>query len=198
MTSKKKITAADLMKKLRSDPDFVAKRQQADQELAQRTAELRQAEAPLLNDLRAAGYIVDSVWQLVNTAASYSSALPLLLEHLQREYPVPVREGIARALAVPQARFAWDTLINLYRAERDPRAKGGLAVALGVIADDELIDDVIALALDSQHGETRAFLLGALERSTDPKASTTLMQLRSDAELADEVRTILRRRKRPH
>jgi hypothetical protein len=90
---------------------------------------------------------VESAWDLFNrkepwnTAEKlrpYTEALPILLEQLKRPYPDRVREGIARALAVPGVCFGWETLMWLYRQEPSGTdAKSGLAVALGAAADDE-------------------------------------------------------------
>jgi hypothetical protein len=65
--SKKKITAAELMAKLNADPEFVAKRAREEEERLKREAEYRRAEAPLVDELRAAGFQVQSAWDLVNT-----------------------------------------------------------------------------------------------------------------------------------
>jgi hypothetical protein len=191
--TKKQVSADDLMAKLEADPEFVAKGAREEEERQKRAAEWRRAEAPLIEELRAAGYAVESAWDLVNTAAPYPRALPILLGHLSRPYPGPVREGIARALAVPEAKFGWDVLTRLYRDEQDKRAKDGLAVAIAAASDDEVISDVIALARDTRHGPSRLLLLSALERSADPRARATLMELGTDPDLKKEIQVILRR-----
>ena len=132
---------------------------------------------------------------MVNATNTYEQSLPILLEHLQRSYPDAVREGIARALAVPAAKFAWPSLVNLYRQETVRRTKDGLAVAISNIADDETLDELIALARDVGHGESRVLLLNALERSRLPKARKALMELGGDPMLQKEVQRILNRLK---
>jgi hypothetical protein len=188
---KKKVTAAELLTRLEADPDFVAKRAADESARQQRETEWRRAEEPLVAELRAAGYALESAWDLVNTSTPYPEALPILLSHLQRPYPGPVREGIARALAVPSAKFGWDVLTRLYRQETNARAKDGLAVAIAATADEEVIDEVIALARDRQHGPSRLLLLRALERSRSPRARAALMELGTDPELEKEIQVIL-------
>jgi hypothetical protein len=56
-------------------------------------AAFRAAEALLLQDLAHAGVVVESAWTLVNTAESYPEAIPVLVAHLQRDYPDRVLEG---------------------------------------------------------------------------------------------------------
>lgn len=191
---KKRITAAELMAKLNADPDFVEKRARAEEDRQRREDEYRRSEAPLREELQAAGFQVQSVWDLVNTPGSYPNAVPILLAHLPLAYPAAVREGIARALAVPEAKAAgWGVLVRLYREEQEQRAKDGLAVAIAATADDEVIGDVIALAREPEQGASRLLLLGALERSADSQARAALVELSSDPELAQEIGIIMRR-----
>jgi hypothetical protein len=194
--SKNKITAAELVARLNADPEFVAQRAKEEEERGERATEWRRAEAPLVEELRAAGYSVQSAWDLVNTPGSYPAAVPILLAHVPRSYPGPVREGIARALAVPEAKAGWALLTRLYQEEHDTRAKDGLAVAIAAAADEKVIDDVIALARDPRHGPSRLLLLRALERSRARRCRAALMVLGTDPELKDEIEVVLRRLKR--
>lgn len=191
MKRRKPMTAADFLSQLESDPEYVARRRAQRERVQQREAELKAVEAPLVEDLRAVGIDVEWSWDLVNRAAPYPEALPVLLQHLERSYPDPVREGIARALAVPDARFAWDTLLRLFRQEPPgTRAKDGLAVALAAVADDEVVDQVGALLRDVRHGESRVFLVGALGRSKTPEARVVLAELQDDPQLRTEIRRV--------
>jgi hypothetical protein len=174
---------------------IMERRRQQDLELRRREAEWRKAEAPLIRELRAAGIEVESAWDLVNTSEPYPAALPILAAHLQRSYPPAVREGIARALAVAPAKSQWEVLVRLYASEKEARVKDGLAVAIAAAADDEVIDQVIALARNQDHGESRLLLLSAFARSRDEHARRALAELEADPQLRREVRAILRRTK---
>lgn len=194
---KKMITAAELSAELNADPEYVAWRAKDEEARLERAAEMRRAEAPLVDELRAAGYDVQSAWDLVSTRGSYPSALPILLAHLPRLYPDVVREGIARALAVRETKdVGWDVLTQAYRDEPQSQTKGGLAVAIAATADREVIGDVIDLVRDRRHGSSRLLLLRALTRSKDPRARETLVELKDDSDLVKEIEVILRRSKR--
>jgi HEAT repeat protein len=190
-----KITAGEQLRRLSADPGYVAAEARREAQLQQRRAASRLAQRPLLEDLRAAGYAVDDVWDLVNSAVPYASAVPVLIRHLSKPYPGRVREGIARALAVRQARSVWDELLRLYRAEGSGRTKEGLAVAIAAAAVEDAIDDVIDLVRDPELGPSRVLLLGALNRSHDPAALRTLTEVLTDPELRKEIKFILRRRR---
>lgn len=200
MTSKKakkktRVTAAELLAHLAADPEFVAKEAQREGERQRREAAYRRAETPLVSELYAAGVHVDSVWDLVNMSGSYSTAIPILLDHIGRPYPPAVREGIARALAVPETRTynGWELLTRLFREEKVPRVKDGLAAAISGAADDDVLGDVIALAHETHLGPSRLLLLSALERSADPRARRALIELAEDPDLEKEIAVILRR-----
>lgn len=180
------------MAELQADPEYVTERQGREAELESKTAAWRLAEAPLVEELRIAGFDVESAWDLVSTATPYPAALPILLKHLGRPYPDRVREGIARALAVRDAKFGWERLIRLYRDEPTAsEAKDGLAVALAAVADDDLVEDIISLARDLAHGESRILLLRGLARSRVPQARAALEELSGDPMLGQEARALL-------
>src|ERR1043165_213162 len=111
MKKRKPRTADELMAELEADPKWVADRARLDAEFERQEAELARAEAPLVAELRGAGYPVESVWDLVTTRDRYPIAVPILVEHLQRPYPGRIREGIARALAVREAKSAYSLLV---------------------------------------------------------------------------------------
>jgi len=159
--------------------------------VAEGIAKLRADEVPLVKALADVGFSVVSVWDLVNSPGPYKEAIPVLLEHLDRPYLDRTREGIARSLAVPDARYAWSRLVELYRKEpvvkvdgKRSDTKSGLAVALAAIATDATLEELISLAKDKSHGSSRLLLLRALRRSKQATAKRTIEELASDPELA--------------
>jgi hypothetical protein len=64
-------------------------------------------------------------------------------------------------------------------------------VAIAAAATDEVIGDVIVLARDSAHGESRLLLLRALARSRDPRARAALEEFAEDPELSKEAGRLL-------
>lgn len=172
-------------------------------ERVQRSARLRVEEEPILADLHDVGLSVRSVWDLVNTSTKYSRAVPALLKHLLLPYSDRIREGIARALAIPEpeVRKAWSTLVDEYRkapagwdviARGDTKeyrlgAKDGLACALAVAVSNETLPELIAIAKDRSQGETRVLLLSALRKSKSSLAKQAIEELASDPDLAKEI-----------
>jgi hypothetical protein len=199
MKKKPMKTAAELMSSLRSDPKWAAQQEERQRAMQQRTLEDRKAEEPLLSELRAAGIAVNSVWDLVNTKAPYRAALAILLKHLRQPYPSRLREGIARALAVPEAHDGWPVLVEAFRQEQDASTQGvkwALACALGASGTDAELKDVIQLLRDRSLGRNRVPLLQVLGRSRDSAAREVLEELRTDGSIAEDVRKALRLRQR--
>jgi hypothetical protein len=174
-------------------------------ERAERSARLSAEEAPLAEDLRAVGLSASSAWDLVNSKEPYSQAVPVLLKHLQRPYSDRIREGIARALAIPQAEVQenWTLLVAEYCRASFGRggvaigdtkeyrlgAKDGLAVALSAAATDDRLPELIALAEDPIHGESRILLLSALKkrRKKNRLVQEAIPRLSRDPELSKEL-----------
>jgi hypothetical protein len=195
------MTAAELTARLEADPDYVARRRARDAEFARIRTAVKTEQAPILEDLRRVGCHVESVWDLVNTSKPYPEALPILVKHLTLPYSDRTREGIARALAVKPARFAWPNLVEEYckaptgwgiksAAESEPArlgVKDGLAVALSVTVTDETMPELIELLRDRSHGEYRVLLLFGLKRSKNPLVLEAIDELADDPDLAKEI-----------
>jgi hypothetical protein len=168
----KTISAAELMSRLQSDPDWV--RENAEREARHKAAverrrdEMRPEQMPLLADLAAAGVKVDSVWDLVNAKWHYPAAIPVLAAHLQRVRHPVLREGIARALAVPEARGAAGRVLlsELQRpsGESPHSVRWVIANALTVVGDDGIVDEIKALIADDRYTDVRERLTTAVER----------------------------------
>src|SRR5215469_15844347 len=86
MSREKWITSAELMARLQKDPEWVARNAESEARLKERQEQSRREQAVLLGELRNIGFNVESVWDFVNTAEMYPSAIPILLRHLSLPY----------------------------------------------------------------------------------------------------------------
>jgi hypothetical protein len=124
-------TAQEWEEDLANDPEYQAMMRQKVQELQELADALRRDEAPLVEALRSVGRKIEgreiqSAWDLVNTAESYPDLLPILAEHLGRNYDLRIREGIARALAVKEARNAYVPRVLLEELKRQTDPSQGI------------------------------------------------------------------------
>jgi hypothetical protein len=168
----KSISAAELMSRLQSDPDWVRENAARETEhkaaIEQRREELRPEQTPLLAELASVGVSINSVWDLVNAKWSYPAAIPVLSAHLQRVRHPLLREGIARALTVPEARGVAGRVIlsELQRPhDQSPHSvRWVLANALTVVADATMADAIEGLIANDDYSDVRERLTTALRK----------------------------------
>lgn len=192
---KKRISAEELLSELGRDAQFLSEKRERDASRKFLEEELSLAESRLVDELRSLGFDVSSVWDLVNSGGGYGSALDVLLMHAAFDYPDRIREGILRALAIPAAVVRWSELLAFYehdvlRLPPDLNYLPGLVLAEA--ANDDVIDDVIRLIKEESGGDRRLPLIGALQRSKNPKARMLLNELRDDPLFKMELKKIRR------
>jgi HEAT repeat protein len=128
----------------------------------------------ITEDLAAAGVSVKHPRDLVDIADPYPAAIPVLIRWIDRlgtaELPEDDRlylwETLARALTVGEARpVAGPALVRLFR---EPRLREGnrwaVGNALDTVADESLLNDLIALANDQGFGAARQMVVHVLGR----------------------------------
>ena len=157
-----------------------------------RAEALRDAEQPIVADLQAHGLEVSSLSGLMDAPEPYTSALPVLLEHLERGgYPDPVMKSLGRALAVKPAVEFWDRLTRLYRAARSPGEAQGVAIALAACATKAQYDDLISFLSIAERGESRTHFLRAIKRVGGQRGRDLLESLHDDPTFGKEATSLL-------
>lgn len=180
----------------RDDFDFLVSRLAASQGVSEDTIRAQhmawaKAEEPLVAELREAGIVVTSVWNLGDSGSTPPAALPILVKHLGYDYPDRIMEGIALGLAVRAAARWWPELKARYISARGPDAKLGLANALVATATPKTADELVELIRDPNNGDTRVLLLKPLKKSKTPETRRFLEDLRSDEYLGKEARRLI-------
>jgi len=131
---------------------------------------LIEEDAIVVSALQTIGVEVRSVYDLVNTKESYPRAIPILLNLLPQLRNDRIKEGVARALGVREARpLAARPLIREFldlpsQTKSQQHTKWAIGNALGATADDSVFDQVLALLTDRRHGWTRSGIVAALAR----------------------------------
>ena len=163
-----------------------------EEEHDEKVAGWREAEIPLVAELRAVGVEVDSVWDLVNTDAPYPSALPVLIRYLEDgELPDRVLEGVGRALAVVPAIEFWDRLVALVKSAPGAGQAEGSAVALAACATADQIDDLVLIVTKEKRRSEHIFFLRPILKSGGDRGRALLEALDSDPVLAIEAQALL-------
>jgi hypothetical protein len=131
-------TAAELLKKLDSDPEYKRiKKDQADR-IHKLQNVLAKDEKDLVSEinerLQEIGCRIESVWDLVNSVNTYKVAYPVLNRHLDLPHHERTREGIIRALtAMDVGQEIKDNLLSHFKNELDPGLKWVLSNALRTV-----------------------------------------------------------------
>lgn len=194
MTSRGRgVDAAELMARLAQDPEYqagVAEKYR----IAELHAEpLREAERPIVADLRAAGSDVNSVWDLVNTSEPYPEALPVLIAHLERGgYPDRTMESLGRAIAVKPAVAYWERLKKLWLGARNAGEEDGTAVALAAAATAAQLDDLIEFLSVEERSRSRIYFIRPILKLGGARGFECVEALRNDPTFGPESRARLR------
>lgn len=160
-------SAEDLLNELKNDREWVSSARSRQLKVDLVRQHLAQDEQPIVKSLAKSGVHVNSVWDLVNRPTTDSRSFAVLAEHLTIGYQPRTREGIARALSVPEARgtdAARTILTELQRrASEGPNdARWALANALTVVADPSMRDAIRHLLADQRYADCHLILRAAL------------------------------------
>jgi hypothetical protein len=151
------ITAAELIQRLNSDSDWQREHEARERLRAERAVRLSAEMTPELDSLnvalREAGFEFETIADFVNTDQSYPGAILIFLRHLPRVEHQVLRQLIARALTVREARgIAGHTLISELRKKGDEtETKWTLANALTEVSaprDREALQLLLQETLD--------------------------------------------------
>ena len=165
------MTAAEHAALLEADPEYQARKRERDRQHEELARKLSENEEPLVAALREIGWDVESAWDFVMYPGGYSSAYPVLVEHLKRPYMERIRDGIARALTVPDAfDVAWDAVRDEFLSNTDTKTTGfkyALGNALAQLMDEPVVPEVLDMVTDKRHGRNRAPMIEILVEYRD-------------------------------
>ena len=163
--------------------------------IAKRIEAFKAEQRELISELAQVGVNVDIVNRLPSIPTSeYRHAIPILMEHLRRDYSDGTLESLARSLATKEAAKYWDEIVAMYKASATRKAQGpgdlpmGLAAAVAAACPPGRLGDLIALVKDPKL-PNRVLLLTPLRkrRAKDPEIARLIDELRHDPELAKEI-----------
>lgn len=149
-------------------------------------AQNKEASKPVLDDLSQVGLDVDWIEDLYNKRLDYQRAIPILLRWLPRVENPSVKEAIVRALSVPWARRTEAPVLlveEFRRAKSDFGLNWAIGNALSVVADDNVLSDIVGLIRDKTYGKAREMLVVALGNMKSPDVKYTLIELLDDEDL---------------
>lgn len=136
------------------------------------------------------GLQINSISDLVNTRESFPEAYPVLIDLLDRKYPIRIREMIVRALTDRNAgRPAYAPLVQMYEAPESGEChdladyeslRYALANAIAHLADKADRDKLKAWASDSRYGTSRSAFIDAMKRWKDSSVDSIILACLED------------------
>lgn len=142
-------TLAEIMTDLYADPEWVARHEEQERKHQKLTEEYDRDVAPVVADLAKVGLNVRSLGEFINTSESYPEAIPVLLDHLQRDHPPRIRESIIRSLTVVEARGEGARImLEQFRhsGNESHHVRWAMANAFDVLADAAMVPELEELA----------------------------------------------------
>lgn len=193
-------SADELMTELERDPEYQARIAAKERVRLARVAQNREDAAPVIADLRRAGFEVDSVRELLTKKLDFRKAIPLLLGWLPRIANADVKESIVRTISVPFAKpVAARPLAEEFRRTQEGAASLRWAIgnALDVVADDSVADDMIELAKDRRYGKAREMVVSGLGNLSDVRVVPVLLELLKEEDVCGHALAALAKLKPP-
>jgi hypothetical protein len=185
-------------RRMREDPGYRAEVQRHQAEDAERVRRSRDEQLPLLADLQAVGIELDTIWHLYKHPDARARAIPVLLQHIVRDYPDRVLEGIGEGLCDRAARPWWNEIKDLYLATASQVVRDRLAAALSICAARAQYEDLLAFVSNESLGESRIYFLRSINRignrMTAGRGRAVVESLAADPLLGKEATAILQGR----
>jgi hypothetical protein len=119
----------------------------------------------LIDELAVLDIKINSIWDLVNTKSKYPKAIPVLIKYLPLVNYDKNKEGIIRALTVPEAKgLVVPLLVKEYL--QLPNEKENLRWVIGnavnVVITKSEVADIFPIVLNKENGLSRQMFVSAL------------------------------------
>jgi hypothetical protein len=137
----------------------------------------------LIDELADIDIKISSIWDLVNTKSKYSKAIPVLMKYLPLVNHVRNKEGIIRALTIPEAKGLVVPLL-LKEYLQLPKDKVNLKWVIGnavnVTISKSEVADIFPIVLNKENGLSRQMFVTALGKIKADNVKSVLLQLSND------------------
>ncbi|WP_185218131.1 hypothetical protein [Sphingobacterium mizutaii] len=152
----------------------------------------------LIDELADLGIKINSIWDLVNSKSKYPKAIPVLMKYLPLVNYVRNKEGIVRALTVPEAKgLVVQLLVKEYM--QLPIDKENLRWVIGNAVNATITESEVAnifpIVLNKENGLSRQMFVTALGKIKTDNVKNVLLQLSNDDDkvIRDEAKKALKK-----
>lgn len=172
MKKGKRVTAEELVAQLAADPEYQAGLERK----RRRASEIVAAEQPILADLRAAGYPVDSLDEIVERYAPLPGALcSVLLSWLEKTRDPWIQEWIVRSLMHVAEGFDVRPLTGLFEMTESDSLRWAIANTLAELRPLDAREWLIEALARHEYGRSREMLPLAVARTAPPSVANKVL-----------------------
>jgi len=165
MKKDESITAAELMSRLQNDPEFLERQARRDREQARREASIKQAEAPILEELKSLDVTPPGLDSLSRHYSPISSGVvEILLRWLPLVSDETVQVLLVRALECSKGTFDGKPLVELFESSRSELLRWTIANTLAESRPLGVTDWLLSVVGDPSSGKAREMLVLAVAR----------------------------------
>jgi hypothetical protein len=195
MTEKKKpgsITIEELLAEKANDLVYQSRWAEKQRRIAERHMFNFKSLAPLVDDLRAEGYQIESTDDVMTITSTYPESVEILYAHVDGCFSAHNTETIVRGLNVPAARgLANKKLLKMFPETDDDGLRWAIGLTLETIADSGDESAIRALLSERAYGGSRDRLIGALGRLEGEAAIPLIRSLLKQSEVCVEAINVL-------
>ena len=138
-------------------------------------------EKNLLEEIRATGVEIDDIEELMHMDENDKDLVPIVVKYIQRFKETNYRELLVRALGVKGFTEATDVLLDeFYKAENGKSYKWAIGNTISIIADPNIVPEMIEISLNKEHGAARGMIVHELWRFKDERIKDVLISLLDD------------------
>lgn len=171
------VSAADLMAELQADPEFVAQDLRREQDRLQRQTRIDGLLRPVLEDLKAAGIVVNNFDDLV---PAYAPLPPLvvevLLDWIDRTEDEDVLESLIRALAATEDPYDGVPLAKAFDRVGSDSVRWAIGNTLARTSPTGIERWLVNAAQNQSYGTAREMLVTAVGRLVPPEEANPLLR----------------------
>lgn len=178
-------------------PERVQQDMKEDAGYASRVIANREAEQPIVDELRAIGYAITSISNLRNLGVPWKTALPVLIRWLPLVTTPDIKEAIVRHLSVPWVgKVATAELIQEFKnALPGSSLAWAIGNALSIVDVRGFEKEILRLSKDPAYSIGRQMIVCGLSRLRDPEVEDTALRLLDDEDVKLHAIIALRKMK---
>jgi len=173
---RKRLTAAELVKKLERNPEFVARRAAKLEEHARKIAPALEIQKQILSELSSRQVVADSLAGLGNSGNVPPAAVDVLLAWLSRTEDPNIRMAIVRPLAAATEPFDGTPLARIFDGTDHYTLRWTIANTIACAHPTGLSEWLESRLSDSSLGRTREMLAIAAGQMLDPSTASKLLR----------------------